>query len=82
MFETFNVLPLDAAVQAVLLLYARYASACDGVSHIVPIYERYCLPHAALIDLYLTEHLQKILSKRRYPFTTTAEKQENYRMLH
>ena len=78
MFETFNALALDVAAQAVLLLYARDASPCDGVSHIVPIYEGYCLPHAALrLDLAgrdLTEYLQKILSQRRHAFTATAEK--------
>ena len=81
MFETFNAPALDSAVQAVLLLYASDrttgivwdASACGGVSHIAPIYERYCLLRLDLAGRDLTEYLQKILNECGYSFTTTAE---------
>jgi len=85
MFETFNVPSFYVAVQAVLSLYSSGRTSgivldCgDGVSHTVPIYEGYCLPHAVQrLDLAgrdLTENLMRILQERGYSFTTSAEKE-------
>lgn len=85
MFETFNVPAFYVSIQAVLSLYSSgrttgiVLDSGDGVTHVVPIYAGFSLPHGILrINLAgrdLTNHLSKILSERGYSFTTSAERE-------
>ena len=49
------------------------------MSHIVPIYEGFSLPHAIqrvnLAGRDLTEHMVRLLGERGYPFVTSAERE-------
>ena len=80
MFETFTVPAMYIATQAVLALYSSSHTtglvfdSGDGVSHAVPVYEGYALPHAILkLDLagkHVTEYLIRLLMEKGY---TTSE---------
>merc|ERR1712167_407302 len=72
MFESFNVRRFYVAIQAVLSLYASgrttgvVVDCGDGVSHTVPIYESYSMPHAIqrinLAGRDLTDYICNLLS--------------------
>ncbi|XP_077076435.1 uncharacterized protein LOC143729200 isoform X2 [Siphateles boraxobius] len=83
MFETFSVPLAFVALQAVLALYASgrttgvVLDSGDGVSHSVPVFEGYCLPHAVqrfnLAGADVTMQLQKLLLEQGVCMRTSAE---------
>jgi actin-related protein len=84
MFENFNVQGLQTMPSPVLALYASgrttgiVVSIGASVTHVMPVYEGYALPHAitrsAIGGRHLSDYLTKILTERGYSFTTTAER--------
>jgi len=72
MFETFQVRGLYVAIQAVLSLYANgrttglVVDSGDGVTHTVPVYEGFSIPHAVrknyIAGRAITDHLVNLLS--------------------
>ncbi|KPP73753.1 hypothetical protein Z043_107143 [Scleropages formosus] len=83
MFEAFAVPYTYVAMQAVLALYAAGRTtgvvfdSGDGVSHSVPVFEGYCLPHAvqrfALAGADVTQQLRKLLQEQGVAMRTSAE---------
>jgi len=86
-FETFNAPALFISMQAILSLYASgrttgvVVDIGDGVTHVVPIYQGFGLPHAVMrTDVAgrdVTDYLQLLLRRSGcgYNFHTSAEKE-------
>jgi len=84
-FETFDSPAFYVSIDAVLSLYASgrttgiVLDSGHGVTHVVPVFEGFALPHAiARVDMAgsdLTDYLMKILAERGYTFSTTAERE-------
>eukprot|EP00747_Dinoflagellata_sp_TGD_P168347 gnl/TRDRNA2_/TRDRNA2_194525_c0_seq1.p1 gnl/TRDRNA2_/TRDRNA2_194525_c0~~gnl/TRDRNA2_/TRDRNA2_194525_c0_seq1.p1 ORF type:complete len:379 (-),score=99.22 gnl/TRDRNA2_/TRDRNA2_194525_c0_seq1:44-1180(-) len=85
LFEKFSVPACFIVIQAVMSLYAAgRTTGCvldsgDGVSHVVPIYEGFALPHAVqrmdLAGRDLSEYMIKILHESGHSMTSSAEKE-------
>lgn len=83
MLEEFGFQGTRVAIQAVLTLYAQgvttgiVVDSGDGVTHIVPIYEGYSLPHLTKrLDIAgrdITRHLCKLLFHRGYALNSSAD---------
>lgn len=82
-FEGLNVPALFCSLQAVLSLYASgrttgvVLDSGDGVTHVVPVYEGFAMPHAIMrMDLAgrnVTQHLQLLLRRNGHIFRTSSE---------
>jgi actin len=85
MFEKFGVPGIYVGIQAVLSLFSTgrttgvVLESGDGVTHTVPIYEGFALPHAIKrVDMAgrdMTEHMMKLLIESGNTFSTPAEKE-------
>ena len=83
MFEKYGFKSVYVAIQAVLVLYAQglltgvVVDSGDGVTHIVPVYEGFSLPHLTRrLDVAgrdVTRYLIKLLQLRGYTFNRTAD---------
>lgn len=84
-FETFNVPAMYISIQAILSLYASgrttgvVLDSGDGVTHAVPVYEGFAMPHAIQrIDVAgrdVARHLQMLLRRAGYYLHTSAERE-------
>jgi len=83
MFEKYGFKGCYVAIQAVLVLYAQglltgvVVDSGDGVTHIVPVYEGFSLPHLTkrleVAGRDVTKYLIKLLQARGYYFNRTAD---------
>lgn len=83
MFEEYGFSGVYVAIQAVLTLYAQglqtgvVIDSGDGVTHIVPVYDGFALPHLTKrLDVAgrdVTRYLIKLLLMRGYAFNRTAD---------
>ncbi|OMH80422.1 Actin-related protein 2-A [Zancudomyces culisetae] len=83
MFEEYGFESVYVAIQAVLTLYAQglltgvVIDSGDGVTHIIPVYQGYSLPHLTrrldVAGRHVTHYLIKLLQARGYAFNRTAD---------
>jgi len=69
MFETFQVQGLYVAIQAVLSLYSNgrttglVVDSGDGVTHTVPVYEGFSIPHAVFKNYIAGRSITTVMNK-------------------
>jgi actin-related protein len=83
MFETFQVKNVYVAIQAVMSLYAAgrttglVCDSGDGVTHTVPVFEGFSIPHAVqkmeIAGRLLTQYMQKLMLEVGESMTSSAE---------
>jgi len=83
MFEKYGFQGVYIGIQAVLVLYAQglltgvVVDSGDGVTHIIPVFDGFALPHLTKrLDVAgrdITRHLIKLLLLRGYAFNRTAD---------
>ncbi|KAL4449973.1 hypothetical protein ABPG74_015092 [Tetrahymena malaccensis] len=83
LFEQFNFGRMQIGIQALLSLYCEglttgmLLDSGDGVTHCIPVYENFILPHLVrrmnIAGRHMTEYLIKLLFRRGYAFNSTAD---------
>lgn len=86
MFETFHVRNIYVAIQAVMSLYSAgrttglVVDSGDGVSHTVPVYDGYSLPHAIqrmeIAGRVLTDYVVKLMEEHCGESLTSSSEKE------
>merc|ERR1719361_1027823 len=85
LFDSFNVAGMQVAVQTEMALYSSgRTTGCvldsgDGITHCIPIYEGYSLPHAILrLDMGgrdLTDYFAKLMDDKGHEFSSIADRE-------
>ena len=83
LFETFQFQNMYVAIQAVMSLYANgratglVVDSGDGVTHTVPVFEGFAIPHAVekmeIAGRVITQYCAKLLLGTGHSFTSSAE---------
>eukprot|EP00283_Hemiselmis_rufescens_P021002 CAMPEP_0173439056 /NCGR_PEP_ID=MMETSP1357-20121228/20744_1 /TAXON_ID=77926 /ORGANISM="Hemiselmis rufescens, Strain PCC563" /LENGTH=378 /DNA_ID=CAMNT_0014404391 /DNA_START=239 /DNA_END=1372 /DNA_ORIENTATION=- len=83
MFEHYGFEGVNISVQAMLTLYAQglltgvVVDSGDGVTHIIPVWEGFSIPHLTrrinIAGRNITDYLIKLLQQRGYSFNRTAD---------
>ena len=91
MFNEFSVQRMYVSIQAVLSLFASgkttgtVVDCGDGISHTVPIYEGYAIPHAIIkINLAgrdLNDYLLGLLLQRGYSFSSSSSNKDEIKKI-